>query len=190
MRRRPSVVRFCVNAHSHYLLPLGSLAHNDFCGVSSSGEGTCTAITKLCEGLKGSAVTSLKCAAAPECSLSCQRPLTLLNTSLCCRALQSGRQPAQSQRRNRSRRGPKGQHYAAIAQVGRLALEPTPKCLLLCQRPLTRLLSHCSYPTPRSQSRRQRHQNRGRHCTGCHPQRDEDHQPQVRCPASKVFSAR
>ena len=51
-------------------------------------EGTYTAegITKLCEGLKGSAVTSLKCAATPECLLLCQRPLTRLSTRLCSRA--------------------------------------------------------------------------------------------------------
>ena len=37
-----------------------------------SGEGTYTveAMTKLCEALKGSAVTSLKCAAAPRACLS------------------------------------------------------------------------------------------------------------------------
>ena len=38
----------------------------------------------------------------------------------------------------------------------------TPKCLLSCQRPLTRLLSHCSHPTPRSQSRRQPARSRRR----------------------------
>ena len=45
---------------------LGSLAENMLCGVSADGKGTYTTegITKLCEGLKGSAVTSLKCAAA------------------------------------------------------------------------------------------------------------------------------
>ena len=44
----------------------GSLAGNQLCGLDSRGRGTYTAegITKLCEGLKGSAVTSLKCAAA------------------------------------------------------------------------------------------------------------------------------
>ena len=38
-----------------------SLADNTLCGVSKYGNGTYTAegITKLCEGLKGSAVTSL-----------------------------------------------------------------------------------------------------------------------------------
>jgi hypothetical protein len=46
----------------------GSLAGNQLCGVTSWGSGTYTAegITKLCEGLKGSAVTSLKCAAATK----------------------------------------------------------------------------------------------------------------------------
>ena len=37
---------------------------NELCGVGHHGHGTYTTegITKLCEGLKGSAVTSLKCA--------------------------------------------------------------------------------------------------------------------------------
>ena len=50
---------------------LGSLANNHLCGIDSRGRGTYTAegITKLCEALKGSAVTSLECAAAPKCSL-------------------------------------------------------------------------------------------------------------------------
>ena len=39
---------------------------NQLCGLNRRGDGTYTTegITKLCEGLKGSAVTSLKCAAA------------------------------------------------------------------------------------------------------------------------------
>ena len=54
------------------------MAENELCGLDRRGDGTYTAkgIIKLCKGLKGSAVTSLKCAAAPECSPSCQRPLT------------------------------------------------------------------------------------------------------------------
>ena len=38
-----------------------SLSDNALCGVNKLGQGTCTAegITALCEGLKGSAVTSL-----------------------------------------------------------------------------------------------------------------------------------
>ena len=41
-----------------------SLAANQLCGLDRFGNGTYTAdgITKLCEGFKGSAVTSLKCA--------------------------------------------------------------------------------------------------------------------------------
>eukprot|EP00964_Phaeocystis_antarctica_P001789 scaffold933_cov56-Phaeocystis_antarctica.AAC.4 len=51
---------------------LCSLARNQLCGLDTSGRGTYTAegITKLCEGLKGSAVTSLKCAAPPSLRLS------------------------------------------------------------------------------------------------------------------------
>ena len=42
------------------------MADNQLCGLDRWGAGTYTAegITKLCEGLKGSAVTSLKCATA------------------------------------------------------------------------------------------------------------------------------
>ena len=51
---------------------LGSLNSNQLCGVDRYGNGTYTAegITKLCEALKGSTVTSLKCAAAPRACLS------------------------------------------------------------------------------------------------------------------------
>ena len=44
-----------------------SLENNRLCGLARGGDGYYTpeGITKLCEGLKGSAVTSLKCAAAP-----------------------------------------------------------------------------------------------------------------------------
>ena len=44
---------------------LGSLADNQLCGLDRWGSSTYTAegITKLCEGLKGSSVTSLECAA-------------------------------------------------------------------------------------------------------------------------------
>ena len=60
------------------------MAFNRLCGLDHEGRGTYTTegITKLCEGLKGSAVTSLKCAAAPKCLLSCQHPLTRLITCL------------------------------------------------------------------------------------------------------------
>ena len=61
---------------------LGSLANNQLCGIDGRGRGTYTAegITKLCEALKGSAVTSLVCAATPERLLLCQHPLTALST--------------------------------------------------------------------------------------------------------------
>ena len=68
---------------------------NALCGVKY-GRGTYTAegITKLCEGLKGSAVTSLRCAAAPSvnfpstpvdaCSLSPYPHLVPILRSLGC----------------------------------------------------------------------------------------------------------
>ena len=64
------------------LLSHGSLAHNQLCSIDRNGNGTYTAegITKLCEALKGSAVTSLKCAATQKCLLSCQCPQTHLRT--------------------------------------------------------------------------------------------------------------
>ena len=87
MRRRPSCLLPCQRPLT---LPpsLGSLAHNQLCGLNRYGQGTYTAdgITKLCDGLKGSAVTSLKCAAPSSGSSLCQRPLTLLITSLLSRA--------------------------------------------------------------------------------------------------------
>ena len=44
----------------------GSVLGNQLCGLDGHGSGTYTTegITKLCEGLKGSAVTSLRCAPA------------------------------------------------------------------------------------------------------------------------------
>ena len=47
--------------------------------------------------------------------------------------------------------------------------------------PLTLLLSHHPHPNPRSQSRGELHQIRGHLCARCHPQRDKDNQPLVRC---------
>jgi len=43
------------------------LAVNVLCGLDINGRGTYTTegITKLCEGLEGTAITSLECAAAP-----------------------------------------------------------------------------------------------------------------------------
>ena len=54
------------------------MANNQLCGLYEDDDGdirgtyTTEGITKLCEGLKGSAVTSLKCAAAPR--VSCRHP--------------------------------------------------------------------------------------------------------------------
>ena len=51
---------------------LGSLDNNQLCGLDDDGEGeyTTEGITKLCEGLKESAVTSLRCAVGPSVRLS------------------------------------------------------------------------------------------------------------------------
>ena len=69
-----------------------SLENNRLCGLGRfGGDGTYTpeGFTKLCEGLKGSAVTSLKCAAA-HCSVRFSRPLTLCTPLLRqCRWLRS-----------------------------------------------------------------------------------------------------
>jgi hypothetical protein len=61
VRRRPRVFAF-LSAPVDTSPSLGSLADNQLCG---NGIYTTEGITKLCEALKGSAVTSLKCAAAP-----------------------------------------------------------------------------------------------------------------------------
>ena len=67
------------------------MADNQLCGLDDIGRGTYTAegINKLCEGLKGSALTSLECA-TPERSPFCQRPLTLLSTCFLTRARRLG----------------------------------------------------------------------------------------------------
>ena len=109
-----------------------------------------------------SSVTSLKCAAA-SCSLLCQRPLTHLYSPFpSCPSLavseattSKPRAPLRWLPSSTRRRSPTS---SAL---------PPPKCLLSCQRPLTRLYSlTVSHPTPRSQSRNQRHRGQGRHCTG------------------------
>ena len=83
VRRRPRVFSFVSVPIDIVPHSLGSLGGNELCGVTSSGSGTYTTegITKLCEGLKGSAVTLLRCAATQWCSLSCQRPSTRLPNS-------------------------------------------------------------------------------------------------------------
>ena len=66
VRHRPRLLAF-LSAPIDTPLSLGSLADNQLCGLDYDGNGTYTTegIVKLCEGLKGSAVTSLECAAAP-----------------------------------------------------------------------------------------------------------------------------
>ena len=68
MRRNPVVFAF-VSAPIDTPPSLGSLAGNQLCGLyyafgEFKGTYTNEGITKLCEGLKGSAVTKLECAAA------------------------------------------------------------------------------------------------------------------------------
>jgi len=92
---------------------LGSLATNQLCGLNRMGNGTYTSegIIKLCVALKGSTVTSLKCAIAPECSLSCQRPLTCLLLSHHPHPTPRSQSPKQRHRRQgrlRARRHPQG----------------------------------------------------------------------------------
>ena len=61
------VFAFCVTAPIDTPPLLGSLTGNELCGLDRDGNGTYTAegIAKLCEGLKGSTVTSLECVTAP-----------------------------------------------------------------------------------------------------------------------------
>jgi len=89
-------------------------------------------IIALCEGLKGSAVTSLECAAAPKCLPFCQRPLTRRTTHLRTPLPQSRGQRSPSRRRSCDCRGPQGQLDAAITQVSRLPLEPAPESVRVC----------------------------------------------------------
>ena len=78
---RPAQVFAFVSAPIDTVPPsLGSLAHNQLCGVIAwQRHRTPRGITQAAaRRSRESAVTSLKCAAARECSLLCQRPLTLL----------------------------------------------------------------------------------------------------------------
>ena len=87
-RRHPQVFAF-LSAPIDTPPSRGSLGNNQLCGVNHAGNGTYTTegITKLCEALKGSAVTKLECAPPPRVwLLSCQRPLTLpLSPCAACR---------------------------------------------------------------------------------------------------------
>jgi hypothetical protein len=105
------------------------------CGVNVYGQGTYTAegITKLCEALKESALTSLECAPASKCLLLCQRPLTLLSPALSPFPLHSwqfGRQPALWRRPGWVRRVHRRGHQQALrgAQGKRRDLAQVRRC--------------------------------------------------------------
>ena len=70
MRRHPPKrLLSCQRPLTH--VSFGSLDSNALCGVDQYGDGyTAEGITKLCKGLKGSAVTSLECAAPTSVCLS------------------------------------------------------------------------------------------------------------------------
>ena len=72
LKLAPECSLLCQRPLTVLLCYADSLADNALCGVKY-GRGTYTAegITKLCEGLKGSAVTSLECAACPESVCFC-----------------------------------------------------------------------------------------------------------------------
>ena len=111
------------------------MVSNALCGIDEFGDSTYTAegITKLCEGLKGSAVTSLECAAT-SCSLLCQRPLTR-PYSLTVSIL-----PLACSLRGNGIRDKGVTALAAIlkeTKITDLKCAATPECSLLCQRPLT-----------------------------------------------------
>ena len=75
MRRRPEVFAFVSAPIDTPLSRAGSLSANELCGLYEDGDGdiqgtyTAEGITKLCEALKESAVTSLKYAAPPSVRL-------------------------------------------------------------------------------------------------------------------------
>jgi hypothetical protein len=112
----------------------------------------------------------------PKGSLSCQRPLTCLlshhsrSTSLAVSkaTISEPRAPPRSLPSSRRRLSPAS------------SAPPPAKCLLSCQRPLTRLLSHHPHPTPRSQSHRQQHRRRRWQGSCCRAQGHADHYPEAR----------
>ena len=145
---------------------LGSLANNQLCGLDYRGRGTYTTrcITKLCEALKGSAVTSLKCAtnletlvfafvSAPIDTLALP-PFPLRPSFAASVATRSEpRAPRRSLPCSKRRESPSSSappHPLVFALVSVHADILTNK-----------LLSHYIHSAPRSQSRGQRHHRRG-----------------------------
>jgi hypothetical protein len=177
--RRCLSVCFCVNAHSHvYSLTIPTPPLACSLGGNTIRDQGASALAAI---LKETQITHMKCAAAPECSLSCQCPLTLATPHLCslgnnqlCGLDYDGRGIYTAEGITKLCDGLKG------SAVTSLECAAAPKCLPFCQRPLTCLLSHYPHPTPRSQYRTQQHQSQGHFRPRCRPQGDEDHRAQVR----------
>ena len=131
---------------SHHPHPThGSLGNNQLCGLNYRGEGTYTAegITKLCEGLKGSAVTSLKCAAAPRVFAFVSAPADTFAFSPSPLHLSfTGSLATTSEPRAHPRSPPSSRRRRSPTW----SAPPPPECLLLCQRPLTRLTTRLCTP--------------------------------------------
>jgi len=93
-------------------IPLASLRENSITELDLEYKGVgvpgAIVLSKLLPS--AAALTSLKCARPPECSLLRQRPLTRLLSHLICSAphSQSGEQPDRKQGRLRARRHPQG----------------------------------------------------------------------------------
>ena len=128
---------------------LCSLRDNALCGVKLGSLRypsvyTTEGITKLCEGIRGSAVTSLRCA-FPRVFDVCQRPLTLLSTAsapvlaVCASTTSVPREEALSRRASRATRRCKCSSRPPGDRTG-------PKCSPFCQRPLTRKQTLCGSP--------------------------------------------
>jgi len=114
----------------------------------------------------------------PECSLSCQRPLTCLlsHHSHPTPRSQSLQQQHRSRGRLRARRHPQGD----AAHQLRVRRRPSVRfCVNATDTP-----DLCS--APRSQSGDQRHRRRGCHQARCRPQRDKDHRPEVRPSSNRL----
>ena len=128
--------------------------YNQLCGLNDDGYGEYTAggITKLCEGLKGSSVTSLRCALGRACSPFCQCPLTLLTTHLRSRARSLSWNELGPKGNGADKfafslaEGLKGNSALQSLQYATRARARAREGLLLRLRPLTRLFSLCFHP--------------------------------------------
>ena len=105
--------------------------------------------------LKETMISNLKCAAAPECSLSCQRPLTCLHSH------RSHPAPRSHSFYNNGIGAKGASALAAIlkeTQITDLKCA-APPAFAFMSMPISHAytLSHLSHPAPRSQSRIQRH---------------------------------